>query len=407
MLEENNTLAMYQVAQAQRIKNYINGIHNVLSRPDFQVNNDTFNTAKIVLRSVDNIVDFLTGYICGNPVSISGDESISQMVQTIYKKGFYNKTDYTITRNLIMYGNAFEYVYKDNKGIIKSKVINNTDSYAIYENGEYTKFIEKWNINPITDDTMEREYTNTLVNEYVNGQLKNTYNNPTGLPIHYTSDDMNRTNLYGIGVVEKLIPVMDEIEQLLSKMADSINTLSLNPLLSISGQRMEDSTDANTVGQTINLDDGSTMGYITANLDYESIKLLLDNLIQQFYTIANVPSALFNSGNIANVSETSLSLLFNNTSNFAKRISFGLLEGFGKRLEYMSKLIAMDVTNTDITFNYNAPVDYKSMIEAMEIQYNCGALSKESFIRQSPYSQNVNREMKLINDNENNNVTEM
>jgi SPP1 family phage portal protein len=396
LLGENNSLAMGQVAQAQRIKNYSTGIHNVLNRPDFTVNDDTFKTAKIVLRSIDNIVDFLSGYICGNPVSISSDdESAGTMAQSVFKKGFYQKVDFEIAKNLVMYGNSYEYVFKDN-GVIKSKVINNTDSYPVYEDGAYTRFIEKYCINPLTDDVFEREYTPTTVSEYKNGVLQRTYRNTTGLPIHYTSGDLDRTNIFGQGTVGKLIPIMDEIEQLLSKMYDSVNTLSLNPLLSVSGQRIDENTDANTTGQTVNLEDGSEMKYVVSNLDYQSIKLILDNLIQQFYTIANVPSALFDSGNIANVSETSLSLLFNNTSNFAKRIGLNMQVGFLNRLQYWSKLLKMDVTACDITFNFNAPTDYKSMMESMQIQFNCGAISRESIIRNSPYTSNVSREIALI-----------
>lgn len=391
-----NTLANYQYAQANRIKKYLTGIHAVLNRPDFTVNDETFTTAKIVLRSIDNIVDFLSGYVCGNPVGLSADdEAISTMANTIFRKGFYAKTDYEIAKNLTMYGNSYEYVYMDN-GKVKSKIINNTDSFPIYENGMYSKFIEKYCVNPLTDDQFTREYTNESVKEYKNGVLIGTYNNATGLPIHYTSGDLDVTNIFGQGVVGKLIPIMNYIEQMLSKMFDSVNTLSLNPLLAISGQRIDENTNANATGQTLNLDDGSDAKYVVSNLDYNSIKLILDNLIQQFYTIANVPSTLFNSGNIANVSETSLSLLFNNTSNYAKRIAINMQQGFITRLEYWSKLMRVDLSNVDITFNFNAPTDYKSMMESIQIQYDCGAISRESIIKNSPYTSNVGNEIERI-----------
>lgn len=403
-LTENNNLARAQVAQAVRIRDYCNGIHAILSRSNIKLDdNSTFKTAKIILRSIDNIVDFLTGYIAGNPVSISADdENISKMAQSIYRKGFYQKTDFEIAKNLVMYGNAYEYVYKDNQGVVRSKIINTTDAYPVYQNGEYSSFVEKYCINPLTDDVFERQYTDTTVKEYKNGVLTATYHNTTGLPIHYVSGDMDRTEIFGQGVVGKLIPIMDEIESMLSKMYDSVQTLSLNPLLISQGQRLDEAADSNATGITYNLEDGADMKYVHSELDYNSIKLILDNLISQFWTVSNVPSALYGQSNIANISEVSLSLMFSNTSNYAKRIGMFIKYGFTERLKYWSKLMKIDMTNIDVYFNFNAPTDYKSMMESMQIQYNCGAISKESIIRNSPYTVDVSKELERINkDNKN------
>ena len=394
MIEQNN-MAMYQVAEVNRIRNYLNGSHDVLSRKDFEFNGNTFRTAKIILQSIKQVVDFHSSYLVGNPVSITGDKEIAKMVQSVYRKGFLHKSDYEIVKNLYTYGNAYEYLYKQN-GTIKSKVIPNTDAYPIYENGEYSRFVERWCYNPVTDYMLERVYTSNQVMEYENGILKASYNNPSGLPIHYTSGNYDRTNIFGVGVVSDLIKVMNEIEQLLSKMMDSVSTLSMNPMGVVSGQRLDESVDSAITGAVMNLDDGGSFNWATANLDYQSIKLILDNLIQQYYTIACVPSALYGQSNIANVSETSLELLFQNSDSLAKRVSFGLLEGFYQRLEYISSMLGMDVTGVDVQFNYNRPVDNKSMMESLKLQREMGAISVESVIANSPYTQNVEHEKELL-----------
>jgi hypothetical protein len=189
---------------------------------------------------------------------------------------------------------------------------------------------------------------------------------------------------------------MNEIEQLLSKMSDSVTSLSLNPMGVTSGQRLNESVDTAITGANINLDDGGNFEWATANLDYQSIKLILDSLIQQYFIIAQVPSALFGQGNIANVSETSLLMLYNQSDSLAKRVSFGLLDGFYKRLSYMSKMLGLDVTGVEISFNENRPVDNKSKMEGLKLQYDMGAISKESIVMNSPYTVNVDREMELL-----------
>lgn len=394
---EINSLAMMANSEANRIKNYLNGSHSVLNRKDFAVGKDkTFTTAKIVLQSIKQVIIFHSAYI-GNEVSLSGDKEVTSLLQSVYKRGMYAKNDYQITQNLISHGNSFEYVFKDNKGIIRSKIISPVSAFPIYENGEYIKFIEKYCYNPVTDDTFERLYTDREVIEYKNGVMTAKYRNPSGLPIHYTSFDFNKSEIFGTGLVSQLIPISDELENLLSKMSDSINSLSMNPLLLITGQRIEgESSDIDTIGQILNLDDGNSAEFISSTLDYNSIKLLIDNLLNSFYTVAMVPSSLFGQGNIANISSVSLAMLYNSTDAYARQISWGLQEGFRTRLEYISKLIGADVTGVEIDFNYNRPVDNKSNMESMKLQYDMGAISKQSIIKNSPYTQNLEKELELI-----------
>lgn len=391
---------MYTNSESNRIKNYLNGSHKVLARKDFKFNNKEFHTAKIVFQSIKQIIAFHSSYICGKPVTIVGN----QMLEPIYKKGFYAKTDYEIVSNLVKYGNAYEYIYKD-KGVVKSKVIPNVDAYPIYENGVYTKFVERYCYNPLTDFMLERVYTKDFVQEYENGALRATYRNSShSLPIHYTTGDYDRTNVYGVGLVAQLIPIMDEIEQLLSKMEDSVTTLSMNPMGVIAGQRLDDSVDSDISGAVLNLDDGASFQWATANLDYNSIKLLLDNLLNQFFQVACVPSSLFGQSNVANVSETSLELLFNNSDSYAKQLSFGLLEGFYKRIDIIGRMLKINVAGTEITFNYNRPQDNESTMNAMKTQYEMGAISKETVIKNSPYTQNLENELKNIAKETNENV---
>lgn len=394
MINENE-LAKYENAKVQTIKNYLNGVHKVKQRQDFEFGGKTLTTAKIILQSIKSIVDYHSSFILGNPVTLTGEKEVITLLNTIYRKGFYNRTDYQIVKNLIQYGNAYEYVFKDENGVIKSEVINCSDAYPIYEDGEYVSFVEYY-IDKYTNTETERVFTQNTVKEYRDGLLVAEYNNSSGLPIHYTSNDLDETNLYGKSLVSDLIPIMDEIEQLLSKMTDSITVLSMNPLGVASGQRIDSSISSDMVGAVLNLDDGGDFKYATATLDYNSIKLLLDNLINQFYQIACVPSTVYGNGNIANVSETSLQILYSNTESYAKRLSWGLLEGIYKRLEYISKLMGVDVTDVNVNFNYDKPIDSNNLMKNLKLQYDMGAISKESILRNSPYVSDVDRELELI-----------
>ncbi|HCR43912.1 MAG TPA: portal protein [Ruminococcaceae bacterium] len=323
----------------------------------------------------------------------------------------YSKIDYEIAKELNTYGNAFEYVYSDNS-IIKSHIIPNESSYPVYDEQEnYTAFIEHWK-------DMESGHENYIVyypdhvDTWQDSVLKDTKKNLSGLPIHYMSMDKTEYNFFGDSPMNDLMPIVDQIEQLLSKMDDATSTLSMNPLGVSQGQRINESIPEDICGATLNLEDGGDFKYVTASLDYNSIKLLLDNLIQELYTIACVPSAVVGQSNVANISEVSLKLLFSQTDNRAKQTIQVLKEGFAKRFEYIVKLLQLqginfsqdDIDSVDITFTVNRPVDTNNMMNELKTQRDMGAISIQSIIEHSPYTVNSASELQRLQE-ESKNIT--
>ena len=403
--EINKTEHMKRISNVIEIKQYLLRLHKVLQRKDFKFKEETYTTAKIVLNTLKSIINFHTSYVVGNPISITGEQEIVKKYNSIYKKGMYTKTDYQIAEDLYTYGNAFEYVYLDD-GVVKSKVIANEDSYPVYDEHEnYVAFVEYW-------EDMENGhknyivYTPAMVQVYQDNALIDEYANLSGLPIHYASLDKSEYNFFGDSPLNDLIPIMNQIETLLSKLDDAINTLSMNPLGVSMGQRVTDSIPKDICGATLNLEDGGDFKYVTAQMDYQNIKLLLDSLTQQLYAVASVPASVIGQGNIANVSEISLKLLFSQTDNKAKQMIQVLKEGIYKRFEYIRKLLKIQgitfsdntYDSLDITFSVNRPIDTQSMMMELKTQYDMGAISKQTVIDKSPYTTNTALELQRISD---------
>ena len=395
-----------RVSRVVKIDDYMRREHKVLSRPDYEFKEHTFETAKILLQTLKSIVKFHSSYICGRQISITGDKEYVSRLNKVYNKGGYAKLDLELTKDLISYGDAFEYVYLDEKDRIKSKIIKNKNSYPIYDgNGNYTNFVEYWkDVDTRADHYIV--YYPEKVEIYEGRKLIDTKVNLTGLPIWYSSMDKSKYDKFGDPLTLDLIPLMDVIENLLSKLDDAVTKLSLNPLGVVSGQRMDSSIPENIVGAVLNLDDGGTFDWASAKMDRESIKLELDYIIQQFYAVACVPSSILGQSNVSNVSETSLQMLYQQTDNVARETIASLVEGFMQRLEYFRKLMELQgETVTDdifdsinISFNVNRPVDNKSDMENMQIQYQCGAISKQTIIDKSPYTTDTALEMQRIED---------
>lgn len=386
------------------INDYLLREHKVSLREDFEFKGKTFETAKIILQSLRSIIKFHVGYICSNPISLTGDSQVVSDMTNIYKKGNFHKRDMEIAKDLLTYGDCFEYLFLDDKDRICSKIIRNKDSYPIYNSdGKYTHFVEFWKDEDTRDDHYVVYYPDK-VEIYINHELVDTKVNLSGLPIWYSSLDKSKNDMFGDPFILDLIPVMDSIEQLLSKLDDAVSTLSLNPIGVVTGQRIDSNIPNNITGVVLNLEDNSTFQYASANMDRESIKLELDYLIQMFYSVACVPSVLTGSSNIANVSENSTTMIFYQTDNFCKQFITAMKEGFVTRFEQIRKLLEIkgmtiddELFDTlDFCFNVNRPVDNKSDMENMKLQYECGAISKQTIIDKSPYTTDVALELERL-----------
>lgn len=192
----------------------------------------------------------------------------------------------------------------------------------------------------------------------------------------------------------------------ISQILDAVTTLSLNPLGVVSGQRIDSSIPNNIAGTVLNLEDGSEFKYANAIMDRNSVKLELDYIIQHFFSCACVPSSILGQSNVANVSETSITMLFQQTDNFARMYIMSLLEGFRTRLKYIRKLMEYQgktisdeiFDSIDFEFNVARPVDTKADFENMKIQFDAGALSRRTFIDKSKYTTDTPLELERLAD---------
>ena len=395
-----------RISRISSIDEYLRREHAILARPNFEFKGKTFETAKIILQTLKSIIKFHSSYIVGNPVSITGDKEFVAYLNSIYKKGNFNKIDLSIAKDLISFGDAFEYLYLDENDNIQSKVIRNKDSYPIYDSmGKYYSFVEYWKDSDTRAD-MYVVYYPEKAEIYENHKLIDSKINLTGLPIWYSAMEKSKYDKFGDCFPLDLIPMMDTIEHLLSKLDDAVTTLSLNPLGVVNGQRIDSSIPNNIAGTVLNLEDGSEFKYANANMDANSIKLELDYIIQQFFSVACVPSSILGQSNVANVSETSITMLFQQTDNFARMYIMSLLEGFKTRLKYIRKLMEYQgktisdeiFDSIDFEFNVARPVDTKADFENMKIQFDAGALSRRTFIDKSKYTTNTPLELERLSD---------
>lgn len=398
---------MQRIGEVFKIREYLLRKHKICLRQDKEFKEGDFITSKMVFNTVKSIVEAHTSYVVGRQVSISGDPEIVTDFNRIYKKGRYSKTDYELTSDIYKFGNAFEYVFLDGD-TIRSHVIPNESAFPVYDsNYNYTSFVEHWKDLDLGGDEHYIVYYPDRVETYLNQNLIDTKVNLTGLPIHYVG--LDKTDIFGDGLVADLIPIMDSIENIMSKLDDAVDNLSLNPIGVVRGKRIESMIPSSVVGVILNLDDTSDSDFkwASSELDSKSTQLELDNLIQQFYAVACVPSSMYGQSNVSNVSEVSLKYLYTQMDNKAQKTIQALTEGMFQRFEYFRKLQKLrsahkkytdEVFDTlNINFNLSRPVDTNGLMSDLKTQYEMGAISKRAIIEQSPYTTDVELELERIN----------
>ena len=401
MEEVNQKNHVARIAGVVANMDYLAGRHKVLSREDCYYKGKVLRTRKTILNYAKTVLRFHDTFLLGKKVSLSSkDNETVNTFNDIYRLGQYETVDYQILDRVNKFGDAYEVVYIDN-GVIKSKVLDSACSYPVYDDmGEYLAFIEHWT-DVFTSITYWNVYYPTYVEHWSNEGADEHLVSTTmaiALPIHYhnfSDEDYN----YGMSMLTDIKPILDELEDIMSKMGDAIYVNSLNPMNVAIGQRIESSIPADAVGYVLNLDAGDYK-VVSASMDYNTIKLYLDNLKQMLNDISCIPSVLGSSTNIANVSSVAMQILYAMAQVNADETKKWLNIGFRERFERFKKILSMQgisvESDVDVIYNVSMPVATTEMIANLKALQEMGAISKETIMEKSDIVSDVEVEKKRL-----------
>lgn len=286
----------------------------------------------------------------------------------------------------------------------RHKVLDSGDCYPVYDDrGNYIAFVETWT-DVFTNITFYNVYYPTYVENWNNDggylHMEDSKINVCGLPIHYHNfSDMDYN--FGVSMLTDIKPIMDELEDILSKMGDAIYINSLNPMPVAVGQRIESTIPADATGYVMNLDNGDYK-VVSTTMDYNTIKLYLDNIKQMLNDIACIPSVLGSSTNIANISEVSMKILFHmaniNADETKKWLNKGFQERF-RRFQMILKMQGTEVSNdVEVVYNVNMPVATTEMVSNLKAMRELGAISRKTVMEKSDLITDSVAELKRLDE---------
>lgn len=219
-----------------------------------------------------------------------------------------------------------------------------------------------------------------------------------GLPIHYHNFNDEDYN-FGLSMLVDIKPIMDDLEDIMSKLGDAIYVNTLNPMPVATGQRIESSIPADATGYVLNLDVGD-FKYANCNIDYNTIKLYLDNMKQFLNDVSNIPSVLGSNTNIANISEVSMQILLMMANLNADETKKWLNLGFKERFKRFQKILSMQgisvESDVDVIYNVSMPVASTEMIANLKALQEMGAISRETIMEKSEIITDVDVEKKRL-----------
>lgn len=280
-------------------------------------------------------------------------------------------------------------------------MLDNACSYPVYDDmGNYISFIEHW-----TDAYIAITYWDVYYPDYVEHwnnedgveHLVSTERS-VGLPIHYHNFNDEDYN-FGLSMLVDIKPIMDDLEDIMSKLGDAIYVNTLNPMPVATGQRIESSIPADATGYVLNLDVGD-FKYANCNIDYNTIKLYLDNMKHFLNDVSNIPSVLGSNTNIANISEVSMQILLMMANLNADETKKWLDIGFKERFKRFQKILNMQgisaESDVDVIYNVSMPVASTEMIANLKALQEMGAISRKTIIEKSEIITDVDVEKKRL-----------
>ncbi|MCD3240820.1 phage portal protein [Clostridium botulinum D/C] len=401
-------------------RNYLDNIHKILNKQDFVYKDKEFKTKKLVFDEIKTILDFATIYLLGNNPSFTGTEDKVKIYNSLYRKGNYSLLDYKILDKVRKFGTLGEYIYPTHKGLtnkiknVESRIIQPEDFYPIYtDTFNYVCAIEHWTHKDSKVDYY-RIYYKDKVEEWDNDgglglTLKQKYKS-YGLPVLWKNFN-DRDERFGKSVLDSLIPLIDALENIISRLGDSIETIITNPILHIDGELMNGgkgkesgqySMNVDQIGYCIMTESGGKISYPYAQMDYQCIKLYIDNIKEELYKIGAIPAVMYGQSNVANVSETSIEQLYHVATTQAKKNEKWFKQGLQQRWDIIDIIlesygIEFGIDEyIDIQFNYCRPSNDTETIDNILKSRSIGMMSIKDCIEKNPLISDVQQTLERL-----------
>ena len=393
------------------LQGYYEGCHDILNK---KVTDESKPNNKLVNDYPGYIVDLITGYFMGKPVtynSKSNNDTYLQTLQDIFDYNDESDENAELAKTCSIKGEAFELIYLDNDGNIRFTRINNEQTILVYDNEvEATpvlgiRYYKLHTLNSIdmAEQTIVEVYNKNTISKYLyfNGELnlieeKEHFFKEVPI-VHYLNNEEVQ------GDFEKVIPLIDAYNATQSDTQDNLDYFT-NAYLMFTGATLGENEDAlNTVHQmkvnrVIELPEGGTADFLTKNTNdtaEENHKKRLNSDIHKFAKVPDLSDEQF-SGNVTGIA---IKFKYSCTEQLASMKERKFKKALQRRIELITNILnikgnSYDYTDMVMSFTRNLPANITEIADM--VQKLTGVASKETLLSQLPFVTDVQSEMDKI-----------
>lgn len=376
-----------------KFKSYYDGKQDILNK---YFDDPTKPCNKIITNYCYDIVTNYSGYIIGIPTTYKSDADITPITNVLN----YNdkeQQDTELTKQLLIYGHAYELHYIDSDGQCRYKIIPPTDMFCIHDDTidhEILYAIRLYSVDNCANSTITKDYyiqvydskniTTYKTNEqYSSFELiseEQHYYKQVPV-IEYTTDD-------DTSIFSNIMTLQDAYNTLQSAEVDDFEAFC-DAYLVITGMDAdpEDISDMKK-NRVILLDEGATASYLTKAISDTQIENILKKINDNIHKISKSPD--FSDEKLLAQSGIAMRYKLIGFENQSANIVNHLTKGMRKRVELISTILRLTSESDteiwrdiDIVFTRNLP---ENLLESAQIVSMLnGTVSNETLLTLLPF----------------------
>lgn len=357
-----------------KFKSYYDGKQDILNKI---FDDPTKPCNKIITNYCYDIVTNYSGYIIGIPTTYKSDADISTITNVLN----YNdkeQQDTELTKQLLIYGHAYELHYIDSDGQCRYKIISPTDMFCIHDDTidhEILYAIRLYSVDNCANSTITKDYyiqvydskniTTYKTNEqYSSFELiseEQHYYKQVPVIEYNTDDDTS--------IFSNIMTLQDAYNTLQSAEVDDFEAFC-DAYLVITGMDAdpEDISDMKK-NRVILLDEGASATYLTKAISDTQIENILKKINDNIHKISKSPD--FSDEKLLAQSGIAMRYKLIGFENQSANIVNHLTKGMRKRIELISTILNLTSESDteiwrdiDIVFTRNLP---ENLLESAQI----------------------------------------
>jgi len=376
-----------------KFKSYYDGKQDILNK---YFEDTTKPCNKIITNYCYDIVTNYAGYIIGIPTTYKSDADITTITNVLN----YNdkeQQDTELTKQLLIYGHAYELHYIDSDGQCRYKIIPPTDMFCIHDDTidhEILYAIRLYSVDNCANSTITKDYyvqvydsknittykTNEQYSSFELVSEEQHYYKQVPV-IEYTTDD-------DTSIFSNIMTLQDAYNTLQSAEVDDFEAFC-DAYLVITGMDAdpEDISDMKK-NRVILLDEGATASYLTKAISDTQIENILKKINDNIHKISKSPD--FSDEKLLAQSGIAMRYKLIGFENQSANIVNHLTKGMRKRIELISTILNLTSESDteiwrdiDIVFTRNLP---ENLLESAQIVSMLnGTVSNETLLTLLPF----------------------